>query len=130
MTSAISPAVSGLPVDELSDPAAVTSALTSLLDVEALLDQIRGLLEDNLLSGALAELNGLINITGAAKSADGTSAIANSVASLQNVKLLGGLVDVGLLNLRSTSVATGKTGRRKQRLRMQHRRRQPRRRTR
>jgi hypothetical protein len=99
----------GLPVDDLvNNPTAVTEAVTDLL--EDLLDTIRGILEDNLLTGNLAELQGLVNLTGAQKSENGTKAVADSLASLQSLEVLGGLVDVDLLNIASRSFATGQSG--------------------
>jgi hypothetical protein len=94
---------------ELTDSAAVTPALTSLLDVDSLVSQITGLLDASLLEGALADLTGLVNITKAAKSGNGL-AVADSVAELKSLKVLGGLIDVGLLNLESHSEAAGTKG--------------------
>ena len=62
-----------------------------------------------MLEGALADLTGLVNFTKAAKSNDGL-AIADSVAQLKSLKVLGGLVDVGVLNLESHSNAAGTKG--------------------
>jgi hypothetical protein len=96
-------------VGDLADSAAVTPALTGLLDVDSLVGQITDLLDASLLEGALADLTGLVNITKAAKSGDGL-AVADSVAQLKSLKVLGGLVDVGLLNLESHSEAAGTKG--------------------
>jgi hypothetical protein len=100
----------GLGEADLCDTEALVPALTALLDIDALLELITGLLGENLLSGNLAELQGLINITGTQKTADSTKAVAGSAASLQSLKVLGGLVDVSLLNLKSTSEAGGVPG--------------------
>ena len=98
----------GDPTD-LADAAAVETALGDLLDPTALVDQITDLLNTSLLDGALAELSGLLNFTKAAKTGDGT-AIADSVAQLKSLNVLGGLVDVGVLNLESHSEAAGVAG--------------------
>jgi hypothetical protein len=98
-----------LPVADLDDPAAVTTALDSVLDPAALLTQITDLLNASLLEGALADLTGLINITKAARSGDGL-AFAESAATLKKLNVLGGLVDVSLLNLKSHSEAAGTPG--------------------
>jgi hypothetical protein len=98
-----------LPVADLDDPAAVTTALDSLLDPAALLAQVTDLLNTSLLEGALADLSGLINITKAARSGDGL-AVAESAATLKRLNVLGGLVDVSLFNLKSRSEAAGTPG--------------------
>ncbi len=85
-------------------------AVLGLLDLDNLLSQITGLLNSSLLEGELASLEGLINITGAQKTADKTKAVAGSAASLQSLQVLGGLVDVSLLNLKSASEAGGVPG--------------------
>ena len=94
---------------DLTDTAAVTTALESALDPAALVAQITDLLNTSLLDGALAQLEGLVNITKAAQSGDGV-AVANSVAQLKSLDVLGGLVDVGVLNLESHSEAAGTKG--------------------
>ncbi len=96
-------------VGDLDDAAAVEGALTGLLDVDALVSQITGLLNSSLLEGALADLKGLVNFTKAARTNDGL-AVADSVASMASLNVLGGLVDVGLLNLSSHSEAGGTKG--------------------
>jgi hypothetical protein len=98
-----------LPVADLDDPEAVTTALDGLLDPTALLDQITGLLNTSLLEGALADLTGLINITKSGRTGDGL-AIADSTATLKELNVLGGLVDVSLFNLKSHSEAAGVAG--------------------
>jgi hypothetical protein len=92
------------------DAGALVPALTELLDIDALLDLIRGLLENSLLEGNLAELQGLINLSGAEKASNGSKAVADSLASLQSLDVLGGLVEVDLLNLSSRSEAAGVAG--------------------
>ncbi len=96
-------------VADLSNPAAVTPALESLLDVDSLVSQITDLLDASLLEGALADLTGLVNFTKAAKSGDGL-AVADSVAELKSLNVLGGLIDVGVLNLEAHSEAAGTKG--------------------
>ncbi len=97
-------------VGQLGNEALVEEGLAALLDVQSLLDMITGLLEGNLLNGDLANLAGLINTTSADKSSTGTLAEAASASSLQSLELLGGLVDVDLLNLRGKSFAGGVAG--------------------
>lgn len=96
-------------VGDLNDASAVEPALAGLLDVDALVTQITGLLNASLLEGALADLNGLINVTKAARTGDGV-AVADSVATMKSLNVLGGLVDVGVLNLKSHSEAAGIPG--------------------
>jgi hypothetical protein len=100
----------GLPsAGDLADSAAVSGAVDSLLDPAALLDQITDLLNASLLEGALADMQGLINFTKAARSGDGR-AVADSAATLKQLNVLGGLVDVSLFNLKSHSEAAGVKG--------------------
>jgi hypothetical protein len=96
-------------LSDLTDTAAVTTALESALDPAALVDQIVDLLNTSLLEGALAQLTGLVNVTKAAQSGDGR-AVADSMAQLTSLDVLGGLVDVGVLNLDSHSEAAGTKG--------------------
>jgi hypothetical protein len=98
-----------IPVADLDDPDAVTTALDSVLDPAALLSQITDLLNASLLEGAIADLSGLINITKSGQTGDGL-AIADSSATLKKLNVLGGLVDVSLLNLKSHSEAAGVAG--------------------
>lgn len=100
----------GLPVGDLSNPTAVAGALDGILDTDALLAQITGLLNTNLLDGALASLTDLVNNTAALQIADDGTAVAKSSASLASLDVLGGLVDVGLFNLSSESKAAGTPG--------------------
>lgn len=100
----------GLPVGDLSNPAAVAGALDGVLDTDALLAQITGLLNTNLLDGALASLTDLVNTTNALQIAGDGTAVAKSAASLASLDVLGGLVDVGLFNLSSQSQAAGTPG--------------------
>jgi hypothetical protein len=99
----------GVPVAELDDEATVTGALDNVLDPAALLDELTGLLNTSLLEGALADLQGLINVTKAVRTGDAL-AVAESAATLKKLTVLGGLVDVGLFNLSSKSVAGGTPG--------------------
>jgi hypothetical protein len=96
-------------VGQLDDPAAVTPALTNLLDVDSLVTQITDLLNNSLLEGALADLTSLVNITKAARTNDGV-AMADSLSTLKSLDVLGGLVHVGVLNLKSHSEAAGIAG--------------------
>ena len=100
----------GLPVGDLGDATAVAGALDGVLDTDALLAQITGLLNTNLLDGALASLTDLVNNTSALQIAGDGTAVAKSAASLASLDVLGGLVDVGLFNLSSESQAAGTPG--------------------
>ncbi len=100
----------GVPVSDLDNATAVAGALDGLLDTEALLNQITGLLNTNLLDGALASLTDLVNNSAALQIADDGTAVAKSTASLASLDVLGGLVDVGLFNLSSESRAAGTPG--------------------
>jgi LPXTG-motif cell wall-anchored protein len=100
----------GVPVSAVDDPAEVTGVLDGLLDVEALLDQLLGTLTENLDLGNLANLTDLVNNTKALQIAGDGTAVAESVASLASLDVLGGLVDVGLFNLSSKSQAAGTPG--------------------
>lgn len=94
---------------DLADEGTVEAALQTLLDPAALVDQITDLLNSSLLEGALADLEGLVNITKAAQTGD-AKAVADSTARLKQLNVLGGLVDVGVLNLSSHSEAAGVKG--------------------
>jgi hypothetical protein len=100
----------GLSTDQLDDPQAVSGALDGLLDVNALLDQITGLLNTDLLNGDLASLTDLVNTTNALQVTDSGMAVAKSAASLASLDVLGGLVDVSAFNLFSQSQAAGRPG--------------------
>lgn len=94
---------------ELTDTAAVTDAVTNLLDVDALVNELKGLLNTSLLNGALAELSGLVNVTKAIRTGNGV-AVADSVSTMKSLDVLGGLINVGLFNLNSHSEAAGVKG--------------------
>ena len=100
----------GVPVTAVDEPTEVAGVLDGLLDVDALLDQLLGTLTENLNLGKLATLTDLVNNTKALQIAGDGTAVAESVASLASLDVLGGLVDVGLFNLSSKSQAAGTPG--------------------
>jgi LPXTG-motif cell wall-anchored protein len=100
----------GVPVTAVDDPTEVAGVLDGLLDVDALLDQLLGTLTESLDLGKLASLTDLVNNTKALQIAGDGTAVAESVASLASLDVLGGLVDVGLFNLSSKSMAAGTPG--------------------
>jgi LPXTG-motif cell wall-anchored protein len=100
----------GISQNQLSNPTAVAGALDGILDVQALVDQLKSVLQDNLLKGTLASLTDLVNNTNALHLLSNGGAAADSVASLAGLDVLGGLVDVSAFNLSSHSEAAGVAG--------------------
>jgi hypothetical protein len=94
---------------QLTDSQAVTTAVTDLLDVNSLTKQITDALNASLLEGSLAEMKGLINFTKAVRTGNNV-AMADSAATLKTLNVLGGLVDIKLLDIKSHSEAAGIRG--------------------